>query len=474
MAMTSDSYIHPEDFPQVTAEWSRCLKTGDAFWVELRFKRHDGAWRWMQARSSPLRDNSGSILKWFGSYTDIHDHVEAKLAAKRAREHLRNVITHAQVTVWTIDLDLTLTLMEGKPMWEADNPEIMQEAIGQNIFVTLSKYQKGEEWERYRDLVEKILKGEIPGWASEHQVIGGEGPWYRTRLSPLKGAMTVDNQMKRKSSTDSPGAGDAIEGLIGISVDVTEAKEAEQALRAQGAENIRLLAAEHAAKGASKLKSQFLANMSHEIRTPIAGVIGMAELLLDTGVNGEQRDYVENIQRSANSLLTIINDVLDLSKVESGKLDIEEVPFSLPIVVQDVCKMLSFAAGRKGLEFIGDIRESIGQDLVIIGDPGRIRQILTNLLTNSIKFTSDGYVKLAVSITEESCKHAKVSFVVEDTGVGIEEAVQNRLFQPFSQADPSTARRYGGVRIVHYSHLSLKLNTMNHHLEKYLMVRSPG
>lgn len=443
-------HIHPEDLPQTLNEWNRCLTTGNHFLTELRCRRHDGAWRWMQARASPFRDNTGKILKWFGSYTDIHDLVEARMAAKRAREHLRNVITHAQVTVWTIDTELTLTLLEGKPMWEDENDEFMRSAIGQNIFVALGKHQKEEEWEEYRELVLKILRGEIPGWASEHQAVQGTGPWYRTRLSPLKGAMTIDNQMKRNGFSDSPTAGDAIEGLIGISVDVTEVKEREQALRSQEEENIRLLAAEHAAKEASKLKSQFLANMSHEIRTPIAGVIGMSEILLDTGLSDEQRDYAENIQRSANSLLTVINDVLDLSKVESGKLDIEEVPFSLPIVVQDVCKMLSFAAERKGLEFVSDIHESIEQDLVIMGDPGRIRQILTNILTNSIKFTSEGFVKLAVSVTESTSQLVKVSFTIEDSGMGIEEDVQKRLFQPFSQADPSTARRFGGVCIFRF------------------------
>ena len=137
--------------------------------------------------------------------------------------------------------------------------------------------------------------------------------------------------------------------------------------------------------------------------------------------------------------------LVDLSKVESGKLDIEEVSFSLTVVVDDVCKLLSYAAARKNICFKSKIDAAIQQDLVLIGDPGRIRQILTNLLTNSIKFTFEGYVQLVIGIVEEDGDFVKVSFTIEDTGIGIEEDVQKRLFKPFTQADTSTARRYGGT-----------------------------
>lgn len=171
----------------------------------------------------------------------------------------------------------------------------------------------------------------------------------------------------------------------------------------------------------------------------------MAELLIDMVLDDEQREYVENIQRSANALLTVINDILDFSKVESGHLDIEEVQFSLSVVLDDVEKMLSFAAERKGLRFISEISEKIGSDMVVVGDPGRVRQIITNLLTNSIKFTNKGYVKFSVAEERETEDVIEIRFTVEDTGIGIEEDVLKKLFQPFSQGDASTARRFGGT-----------------------------
>lgn len=185
--------------------------------------------------------------------------------------------------------------------------------------------------------------------------------------------------------------------------------------------------------------------MSHEIRTPITGVIGMAELLLDLPLGEEQREYAENIIRSANALLTVINDILDFSKVESGRLDIEEVQFSLSVVVHDVSKMLGFAAERKNLAFHSDVSHDIADDLVVLGDPGRVRQIITNLLTNSIKFTSSGFVKFSVWKEKETPDTIEIRFVVEDSGIGIDDEVRKRLFKPFSQGDPSTARKFGGT-----------------------------
>ena len=209
----------------------------------------------------------------------------------------------------------------------------------------MGKHQKKKDWGLFQGLIKTMLRGEIKDWTSEHQLIEGKGRWYRTRLAPILGIKQVDGVITYPTDACN------MEGLIGCGIDVADIKEKEQAMQSQEKEILRLMSAEHAAKEASRLKGQFLANMSYEIRTAIAGVIGMSELLLDTDLSSEQKEFAETIHRSANGLLTVINDVLDLSKVESGKLDLEETPFSLTLMVHDVCKMLSLCRREEGYRF---------------------------------------------------------------------------------------------------------------------------
>lgn len=174
----------------------------------------------------------------------------------------------------------------------------------------------------------------------------------------------------------------------------------------------------------------------------------MVELLGDDlTLTQEQREYVNSIQLSAKALLTIVNDILDFSKIESGRLDIEEVPFNLSSVVGELCKLLGMFAQQKGLDFIYE--DNMDENLEVLGDPGRTRQVLSNLLTNALKFTKDGSVKLTVTSTilqtDDATDIVEVQFLIEDTGIGIEKEVLDKLFQPFSQGDSSTARLYGGT-----------------------------
>ena len=342
---------------------------------------------------------------------EIVERKQAEEAMRDSEEKYRTILEKIEDGYYEVDLTGTLTFFNDSACKITGYSE--HELMGMNN----REYTDEENARKLYTEYNKVYETGIPTKRLEWEIIRQDGKkrFIETSISLIRSS-----------------EGQSV-GFRGILRDVTDRKELEHEIM----EKSRL------AEEASKAKGEFLANMSHEIRTPLNGIIGMAELALDTKIDDNQKNIFHTINTEASSLQDVINEILDFSKIEAGKVDIEEVPFDLRHAIEDVANSFAYRAEQQGLDFISFLAPDVPSQL--IGDPARLRQIVVNLMGNALKFTHKGEIYLKGELIEEIEDCAKIRFSVKDTGIGIPEDRQTTIFESFSQADGSTTRKYGGT-----------------------------
>ncbi len=406
---------HYDVFPEVPERWReihrRVLAGAVEHCDEDPFPRADGTLEWLQWEARPWHDSNGEIggLIFFTQVI-----TERKLSEETVRQS-EALFRHAFG-----DAPIGMALVSPAGRWLKVNRAIC-EIVGYSEAELLSSdfqtITHPEDLDTDLSYVQQMLAGEISTYQLEKRYFHKRGHIVFILLNV---------------SLVRDGNGKPLYFVSQIQ-DITERKQAQA----------ELFEARDAALESARLKAEFLANMSHEIRTPMNGVIGMTNLLLDTPLTPQQRNYAETVCKSAESLLVILNDILDFSKIEAGKMVFETIDFDLREVVEGSLEILAGQSAAKGIETASIISRNVPMSLR--GDPGRLRQVLTNLVGNAIKFTERGEVIVRVAVVTANRLEAVLRFSVTDTGIGIPPEAQRKLFQVFSQADGSTTRKYGGT-----------------------------
>src|SRR5918993_2288686 len=409
---TWSEIIHPNDRSQVQKIVDASLESDDAlFDVDYRALRKDGQWIWINTRGRvQSRDEKLAPLRMMGTIHDISERKHAQQIRQAQEARYRQIVDDASDIIYRTDDGGNFNFVNAAAERVL---EMRAEALLGRHYLTLIREDLRES---AREFYAEQAAQQRANSYYEFPVITGSGAeiWLGQNVQVL---------------ADERG----VLGFQGMARDITERKRMERALQQ----------AHDRALDSARLKSEFLANMSHEIRTPMNGVIGLASLLKDTTLNATQQAYVDGIRTSGDALLTVINDILDSSKIEAGMLQVESIDFELHSSVQSTLQMFAEPARRKQLALAVVIDDDV--PAAVCGDPNRLRQVLTNLIGNALKFTSEGSVRIRVSNMPRRGDLGSIRFEVQDTGIGLAPDVVERVFQPFVQADSSTTRRFGGT-----------------------------
>ena len=405
------SLLHPDDAPAFVAVFARTLREHTPFRAEHRSRRADGRWCWVESRAAPRFSPRGEFLGFVGTSQDITERKQAEEELKSSEERFRQFAEHIRAVFWMMTPGTGECLFASRAyeqIWGRTceslyrNPESRLEAI------------HPDDRERHGLTFARQMQGESV--ESEYRIHTPDGneKWIRSRSFPVR---DYTGRLQR---------------IVGISEEITEWKRYES----------ELIRARESAEAANQSRSAFLANMSHEIRTPMNGILGMTGMLLEGHLDARQRRHAETVRDSAEALLAILNDILDLSRMEAGKMRLDDAPFDLRALVEGVADLMAVKSQEKGVEFLCFIEPGVPTQL--LGDAGRLRQILVNLAGNAVKFTAAGEVSMRIK-RNPGGHPDDLLFEIGDTGIGIPEDKRDVLFQPFSQVDMSNSRGYGGT-----------------------------
>ncbi|KAG0283619.1 hypothetical protein BGZ96_011982 [Linnemannia gamsii] len=439
--------LHKDDEIKFQPLFKDSFEKGEMFNAQYRVRRFDGQYRWFLGRVVPVRDCGGHIVQWFGTSTDIHDQKIAELQLNRQVELELNEKKYRLLAeaipqiVFTAAPQVGLTYANAK--WFTFSGQVFEQASGLGFmdhvypddrakcFLPTNISEDNNAPPSLADQDPKYKQSTSPGTAF------GQSPGevsYQTEMRLLRKDGKYRWFLVKCISVEVVEQG---RKWFGTCTDINDQKLLEHKLKE----------AHDAAQKSTESKTRFLSNMSHEIRTPLVGITGMINFLITTDLTSEQLDYVHTVQQSADALLLVINDILDLSKVEAGMMKLEMEPFSVHAMTEGANELLSTLAIQKGLELGFLVEDEVPE--VVVGDRVRLRQVLINIIGNAIKFTSQGEVFSRCSLVPAKPNAdpdvLTIKFEISDTGKGFDESERAVMFKPFSQVDTSSTRKHGGT-----------------------------
>ncbi len=412
--------IHPDDKPALITLWKNAVNNRTVFCAEFRIRRFDGEYRWFDTRATPVFDESGSLIRWVGSNTDIQLQKAAQIALQHMNDQLEDVV-QARTQELSKAERKTKKILDTVPLligyWDNNLMNVFANYAYEDWFgisrhhlpgMRLSDLLSPDSYQKALPHIQQVLRGVSQRFVNKFQDINGNGERYGL-VSMLP---------------------DEIDGqIVGFFVCMQEVTE--------------LQMAREAAFVSSASKSRFMATIGHEIRNPLNGILGSSDIMLEELPDGPVKTQIARIKDSAKSIRIILDDLLDITGFESGRLRLEKIPFSLHETIRNAAPLYEPIALKKGVRFELDLNHAFDH-ILVNGDPTRLRQVLQNLISNAVKFTSKGRIVCSASIELDDTHHCMAHISIKDSGIGIAQDKLSTLFTPFVQADVSNFREYGG------------------------------